>query len=147
MAKAPQPFSLPEEGRRSLTTMLKKGIHRARKLNRARVLLKLDEGLGPAQAARETGVGEATVYRLRDKAERQGWARAIEEEARSGRPAEIAAPARAQITALACSKPPQGHARWTLRLLRDKAIELGFVDSISHEGVREILKKTRSSRT
>jgi hypothetical protein len=55
--------------------------------------------------------------------------------------------ARAQITALACSDPPAGHARWSLRLLADRAVELNFVASVSHEGVRGVLKKTRSSRT
>jgi transposase len=147
MAKAPKPFSLPDEAKRSLTTMLGKGIHPARKLTRARILLKLSEGSRPLHVARELDVAENTVYNVRNKAEKHGWQAAIEDETRSGRPPEISREARAQITALACSKPPTGHGQWSLRLLRDKAVELGFVEEISHVWVREILKKTRSSRT
>jgi len=146
MAKAPQPFSLPEEAKHSLNNLLKKGIHPARKLNRARILLKLDQGLGPAQVVREVGVCENTVYNVRKRANDQGWQAAIDEQPRSGRPAEISGKARVQITALACSDPPTGHAQWSLRLLADRSVELGYVASISHESVREILKKTSSSR-
>ncbi len=146
MAKTPQPFSLPEAARRSLNDLLNKGIHPARKLNRARILLKLDQGLGPTQVAREVGVCDNTVYNIRNRANEQGWQAAIDEQARSGRPAEISGKARVQITALACSDPPTGHGQWSLRLLADRSVELGYVESISHETVREILKKTRSSR-
>lgn len=142
MAKAPQPFSLPEEAKRSLNNLLKKGIHPARKLNRARILLKLDQGLGPAQVVREVGVCENTVYNVRKRANDHGWQIAIGEQPRSGRPAEISGKARVQITALACSDPPTGYAQWSLRLLADRSVELGYVASISHESVREILKKT-----
>jgi transposase len=147
MSKPPKPFSLPDEAKRSLNRMLKKGIHPTRKLTRARILLRLDEGARPLHLARELALAEATVYNVRGKAETHGWQAALEEAARSGRPPQIDAEARAQITALACSKPPAGHSQWSLRLLRDKAVEFGFVDAISHEGVREILKKTSSSRT
>jgi len=146
MAKAPQPFSLPDEAKRSLNTLLKKGIHPARKLNRARILLKLDQGLGPTQVAREVGVCQNTVYNVRKRANEHGWQVALDEQPRSGRPQEISGKARAQITALACADPPTGHAQWALRLLADRAVELGYVEAISHETVREILKKTRSSR-
>ncbi len=146
MAKAPQPFSLPEAAKRSLNALLNKGIHPARKLNRARILLKLDQGLGPTQVAREVGVCQNTVYNVRRRANEHGWQRALDEQPRSGRPAEISGKARVQITALACSDPPTGHAQWALRLLADRAVELGYIDSISHETVREILKKTSSSR-
>ncbi len=147
MSKAPQAFSLPKAAIRSLKELLHKGVHASRVLNRARILLKLDEGLGPRQVSQEVGVGEATVYTIRNKATRQGWEVAIAEPRRSGRGARIAGDVKAKITALACSDPPKGHARWTLRLLADRAVELEYIDSISHEGVREILKKTSSSRT
>jgi len=147
MAKAPKPFSLPEKATRSLNRMLKKGIHPARTLTRARILLRLGEGSRPLHIARELGVAENTVYNVRTKAEAKGWQAAIKEAPRSGRPQEISPEARAQITALACSKPPTGRGQWSLRLLADKAVELGFVDEISHEAVRALLKKTRSSRT
>ena len=147
MAKAPQSFSLPEEARRSLKRTLSKGVHSARKLTRARILLKLDQGLGPKQIAQELGVHPNTVLNVRNRAKALGWKEAIEDHPRGGRPPEFSGEARAQITALACSEPPKGRDRWTLRLLADKAVEFGFVDEISHETVREILKKTDSSRT
>jgi hypothetical protein len=66
---------------------------------------------------------------------------------RSGRPARIDGTQRARITALACSTPPEGHARWSLRLLAGKLVELGYVEAISHNQVGKILKKTRSRPT
>lgn len=147
MGPAAQPFSLPEEARRSLTDFLNKGTHRARKLNRARVLLKLDQGLGPTQIARELGVGLSLVRNVRIRANAQGWQAALEDQPRPGRPRKISGIARAQITALACSDPPAGHERWTFRMLADRVVELGYADAISHEWVRDILKKTNSGRT
>lgn len=147
MSRKAQSFSLPEEAKRSLKELLYKGVHASRVLNRARILLKLDAGLGPRQVSLDVGVSEATVYTIRNKAKAYGWEVAIAEPKRSGRGPRIAGDVKAKITALACSNPPRGHARWTLRLLADRAVELEYVDSISHEGVREILKKTSSSRT
>ena len=145
MPKAPQPFSLPDEGRRSLNQLIKRGTHPARKLNRARVLLKLDQGLGPTQIARELSLSPGTIYKLRTKANQHGWQAALEERPRSGRPSKLSGTARAQITALACAEPPEGYARWSFRLLADRAVEFGFVEAVSHETIREILKKTSSS--
>ncbi len=147
MPKPPKPFSLPDEARRELKRMLNKGTHPARKLTRARILLKLDQGQRPLHIARELDVCQNTVYNARNKAETLGWQAAIGERPRSGRPPVFSGEARAQITALACSDPPPGHSQWSLRLLADKAVELGFVDEISHTSVAEILKKTNSSRT
>jgi putative transposase len=129
-----------------LSTILSSGTHSARKLRRARILLRLHEGIGPAQIAREVGVHVNTVYNVRRKAS-ASWQAALEEEHRSGRPPEIPGEARAQITALACSGAPKGRERWTLRLLADKAVELGFAEGISHQTVKRILKKTSSSHT
>ena len=143
MARKAEPFSLPEEAKRSLKELLHKGVHSSRVLNRARVLLKLGEGLGPvADRPRSQCRPQGTVHNIRIKANKLGWQAALAEPKRSGRPQRIAADAKAKITALACSDPPKGHGRWTLRLLADRAVELEYVDSISHEGVREILQKT-----
>lgn len=147
MSRKPESFSLPEEAKRSLKELLRKGVHASRVLNRARILLKLDEGLGPRQVSKEVGVSESNVYTIRNKAKAHGWEVAVAEPKRSGRGPRIDGAVKAKITALACSNPPEGHARWTLRLLADRAVELEYIDSISHEGVREILKKTSSSPT
>jgi hypothetical protein len=71
----------------------------------------------------------------------------LEDAHRSGRPIEIDGGQRAKITALACSDAPKGNSRWTLRLLADKAVELGYCEHLSHNHAGEILKKTKSSRT
>jgi transposase len=89
----------------------------------------------------------ATVYNVKRRYLSGGFASALTDKPRSGKPRQIEGTARAKITALACSSAPDGRARWTLRLLADKAVELGFVESISHQAVKEILKKTLSSRT
>jgi len=147
MGPKPQPFSLPEEARCSLTDLLRKGKHSSRKIARAQVLLKLDQGLGPTQIHREVGVTVSTVCNLRRRANQKGWQATLEENQRSGRPALISGKARAQITALACTDAPDGYASWSLRLLADRVVELGYVDSISHESIREVLKKTSLSLT
>ena len=125
-----------------MNNMIHKGQHAARTLNRARILIKLDQGLKPEQVAEHVGVCRATVYNTRKKAREHGWKKAIEEPKRSGRPRRITAQERARVTALACSDPPEGRSRWTLRLLADRAVALGYVDSISHDSVKRILKKT-----
>lgn len=147
MAKLAQPFSLPEEAKASLKQTLKKGVHPTRTVTRARILLKLDEGLGPSQIAREVDVHPNTVINVRRRANQRGWEGALEDLPRSGRPEEISGEARAKITALACSTPPAGRSQWSLRLLADKAVELGFVEGVSHTTVGEVLKKTSSNRT
>jgi len=146
MTKQVTPFNLPESARRSLNDMLHKGVHSARKLNRARILLRLDQDIHPKQVAQEVGVCLATVYNIRKKANELGWQKSLEEAKRTGRPIEIIAQERARVTALACTTPPDGRARWTLRLLADKSVELGLVKHISHNTVGQVLKKMNSDR-
>jgi putative transposase len=88
-----------------------------------------------------------TIFNIKRRFLSQGLDAALYDRPRSGKPPKINGTARARITALACSKAPAGHARWTLRLLADKAVEFGFCESISHETVKEVLKKTGSSHT
>jgi transposase len=88
-----------------------------------------------------------TVFNVKRRFLASGFEAALSDQPRSGRPPSIDGKQRAKITALACSKPPQGRARWTLRLLADKVVELGYCESLSHTQARRILKKTNSSRT
>ncbi len=92
-------------------------------------------------------VSPQTVYNVKRRYLAEGLQAALFDKARSGRPIEISGSQRASITALACSTPPAGRARWTLRLLADKAVELGYCESLSHTAARKILKKTNCSRT
>ena len=84
---------------------------------------------------------------IKDRYAKGGLKNALEEQARPGAPLKFDAKQRARITAIACSTPPQGRARWSLRLLADHLVELNIVESIDHDTVSEILKKTSLNRT
>jgi transposase len=114
---------------------------------RARILDLLDREVPPPEIALTLSCGIATVYNIKRRYLSEGLDAALSDKPRSGTPRRISGQARAKITALACSAAPAGHARWTLRLLADRSVKLGFCESISHNAVKEILKKTDSSRT
>ena len=128
------------------------GTIKVRAYKRARVLLLSDEnragGAKPAsQIAAEVDVSLATVQRVRRQFVGHGLEAALSEKARAGTPRKFTQRDRAKITALACTQPPKGHARWTLRLLAEKMVELELVESISHDTVDKVLKKTNFSLT
>lgn len=147
MARKAQPIQLPDDELRSLKTLLQRGTTAARTQTRARVLDLLHRGQHPDAIAETLQISTATVYNVKGRYQRDGFAAALYDQPRTGRPVEITGAQRAKITALACSQAPAGHTRWTLRLLADKAVELELVEHISHNAVKEILKKTSSSRT
>ena len=147
MPRKAQPASLTDDELRSLTALTKRGATSARVQTRARILMLLHRGRTPDAVASTLAVGVATVFNIKRRYLSGGLPAALHDKPRSGKPARIDGAARAKITALACSAAPAGHARWTLRLLADKAVELGFVESISHNTVKGVLKKTASSRT
>lgn len=147
MPRKAQPVSLNDDELRSLTTLTKRGATSAREQTRARILMLLHRGRTPDAVASTLAVGVATVFNIKRRYLGEGLTAALHDKPRSGKPARIDGVARAKITALACSAAPEGHARWTLRLLADKAVELGFVEAVSHNTVKEVLKKTASSRT
>jgi hypothetical protein len=92
-------------------------------------------------------VARNTVRQVRSRYAREDLDAAINERPRSGSPKKFTGRQRAKITAIACSKPPAGQSRWTLRLIADKVVELKMVDDISHQTVKRILKKTNLSHT
>jgi transposase len=147
MARKTEFIQLTSEERRSLKTLFRSGKGNNRKLTRARILDLLDRNVPPSEVAQTLSCSLGTVYNIKRRYEHEGLDSALSDKPRSGRPVEISGAQRARITALACSQAPEGHARWTLRMLANKAIELNFVESISHSAVKEILKKTLSSRT
>jgi transposase len=111
------------------------------------VLDLLHRGQHPDDIAAALGLSLPTVFNIRRRYLVEGLDSALQDKPRSGKPPRIDAQARAKVTALACPEAPEGHARWTLRLLADRAVRLGFVDSISHNAVRQVLKKTSPDRT
>jgi putative transposase len=147
MARKPQLIKLSADELRSLKASLTKGTTSARVQTRARILDLLHRQRAPMDISVVLGVGVATVFNIKRRYLAEGLNAALHDKPRSGQPCRIDGTARAKITALACSTAPAGHARWTLRLLADKAIELGFCENISHSTVQAVLKKTDSSRT
>lgn len=145
MAAIKYVVDLSDAEREELLGITRRGISPARKLKRAQILLKAHEGFADGQIAQILGVGIATVGRIRKRLVEENLEGALNERSRSGRPGEIGGKEKAHIIALACSAPPEGHARWSLRLLADQVVELEILESLSHEGVRKILKKMASS--
>ncbi len=146
MARPPRPLTLPAAELRSLTTLVRKGSTPARVQTRARILHLLHRQHAPDEIARWLSVGVATVFNVKRRYLCDGLDVALYDRPRSGKPVRIDGVQHAKITALACSAAPEGHARWTLRLLADKAVELGYCETLSHNGVAQVLKKTSSSR-
>jgi transposase len=132
-----------------LQGIVRSGKHKARKITRCRILLLADgpNGKTDQKIADALGVCLATIFNIRRRYALEGLERAIHEGARSGQPPKFKGRAAAKITAIACSTPPAGQAKWSLRLLADRAVELKIVDSISHQSINNILKKTNSNRT
>ncbi len=147
MARKAQPIKLSNDERSSLTTILRRGTTPARVQSRARVLDLLHREQHPTKIAETLGLSLQTVFNIKRRYLSKGFDVALYDRPRSGKPPKIDGAARAKITALACSTAPTGHARWSLRLLADKAVELGFCESVSYETVKEVLKKTGSNHT
>ena len=141
------PVQLKSAERTSLTALLSKGTERARKLTRCRILLLSDEGKTDTAVMEALQVARNTVRQVRHRYIRAGVDAAINERPRPGARIKFTGAQKAKITALACSKPPAGRSRWSLRLLADTLVELDIVDDISYKTVERTLKKTNSSRT
>jgi transposase len=136
-----QHIKLTTEDRAHLETVTSKGKLSARLYNRALALLELDRGKTFRAVSETLGVTIQTISGWAKRYQTDGL-KALDDQPRSGRPVEIDGNERAKITALACSEAPEGYARWSLRLLADKAIELGYCEHISHTEIGQILKKT-----
>ncbi|MEZ4706703.1 MAG: helix-turn-helix domain-containing protein [Caldilineaceae bacterium] len=133
-------ITLTESDRSDLQELLKKGEVAARKYKRATALLELDRGKTFTEVAQTVKVTPQTVSKWAKKYQESGL-ELLTDKPRPGRPLLIEGLQRAKITAFACSEPPGGYEKWSLRLLADKAIELELVEMISYGEVRLILKK------
>ena len=138
--------NLTEEEREHLLGINRRGKSSGRKVKRSLILCKADEGVTDQQAAKAVMVGPATVGRARQRFVEGGLERALNDLPRPGQRRKLDGRQEARLVAVACSAPPEGHARWTFRLLADEAVKLELTDSISRETVRQVLKKTNSSR-
>jgi hypothetical protein len=138
---------LSDEDRTQLTELTNKGTAAAYKIRHAHILLKADAD-GPAwtdeRIAESFSVSVNTVRGVRQRLVEQGLEAALtrKKQDHPSRTPRLDGAGEARLIALRCSTPPAGHARWTLRLLADQAVALEIVETISHETVRQALKKT-----
>lgn len=138
-------IDLSDEERATLLKLISQGTPSARKVTRARILLQADEGQSDATIAKTLNSSVSTVEQIRQRFVEGGLDNALNEQPRPGQKRRLDGATSAYVVATACSSAPTGHQRWTLRLLADKVVELGLVDSVSHETIRQLLKKTISS--
>lgn len=139
---------LSEKDRNKLDAITSKGKTSARILKRAQMLLKIDQNLGcnlkNDEIAEMLEVSPSTVQNMRERYCREGL-KCLHDEPRPGRPRIIDGEVEAKMVTIACSAPPKGRERWTIRLIAKRLIELGFLEEISHQGVYKRLKKMNLS--
>lgn len=137
-------IKLPEQDKAILQKYVSQGQRSAREINRARILLLANDGLTINEIEQVLGVSLATICNVRNNYNQQAHdhiLEVIQDKPRSGRPIKLDSRVEASVSMIACSQPPEGTARWTLQLIADKLVQLDVVESISHESVRQLLKK------
>lgn len=141
--------NLSQAEQKSLKKLTTTGKHAAYKINHARILLKADinqenGGYSDEAIAEAIDISIPTIERVRRRFVTEGVDAALNYRSRRGRKQKrLDGNSEAHLLAIACSEAPQGHERWTLRMLANKMVELDYVESISHETVRQTLKKTK----
>ena len=136
---------LTEEERKKLLAIISKGRNKAVVIQRAHILLKVDEGKTDAEISQLLYVSEQTIRRIRLRYSQENLQAALEDKPHPATGTLLEEKQEAYLVALACSEPPAGRAHWTLELLTDELLEDGIVARISPETVRLLLKKTNSS--
>ena len=144
MPKKKYLVQLSAEQRDELQQLIRRGKTSARKLTRARILLKSADGRTDEEIVSALGVGVATVERVRKRFKERGL-EALNDRPRPGKKPKLDPKAEARLIAEACSQAPDGRERWTLQLLADRVVELKLADAYSYEAVRRALKKTNLS--
>ena len=141
MARIAKKVNLTESEKVELTSIIKKGTHKSRKITRARVLFMLNSGKNRTEIESELDIDSNHFYRIKRRYFLGGLSDALEELPRSGQPAKVTERLEAQITSIACSNSPSGSSQWTLSLINEKIVELNYIESISNESIRLVLKK------
>ena len=145
MANEKHEVHLKEEERRKLIGIVSKGRNKAVVIQRAHILLKVDEGKTDAEISQMLYISEQTIRRIRLRFAQAGLQAALEDKPHPATGSELDEKQEAGIIALACSEPPAGQARWTLELLTQAVLKDGIVTHLSPETVRLLLKKTNSN--
>lgn len=146
MARKAKEVILTESEKIKLLGITKTGMHKSRKIIRARVLLLLDQGKNRTEIQEIVGVDSNNFYKIKKRYFEGGLNAALEELPRSGQPPKITEYLEAQITSIACSDSPEGTAQWTLKLINEKLVELNYIEDISNESIRLVLKKVNANR-
>ena len=133
--------TLTREEVEMLEAFLRKGKHGARQQARARILLKAAAGCQDAEIMEALSVSATMVDNTRQRGVEEGVEAALRDRPRPGKAPKLTDKQCAHVIATACTPAPAGHDHWTLRLLADKVVELGYADSFSHESIRRLLKK------
>jgi transposase len=134
--------TLTIEERQELLKLTRAGELSARKMKRALILLKANEGWKDKEIVAALNTSRPTVERIRKRYVEGGLDKALNDDPRPGARKKLDGRGEARLIALACSDGPDDSDHWALRALADKLVDLGLVDSISHEAVRQYLKKT-----
>lgn len=142
MGKLKEKLQLSSAEVAELKSLVSKGRHPVRKVKRAQILLKLHDGKTHSEVAEAVGVSLATVYNIHDRY-LAGKLNALDEKARPGQPRKVTPEVEAAVTRIACSEAPEGKDRWTVSLINEKIVKLGY--ELNDETVRLILKKANLS--
>ena len=145
MRKEKHQVHLSEEERKKLLAVISKGCNKAVVIQRAHILLKVDEGKTDAEISQMLYVSEQTIRGTRLRFEKEGLQAALEDKMHPPKDTKLKEKEEAHLIALACSEPPAGQAHWTLELLTKQLLKDGVVARISPETVRLLLKKTVSN--
>jgi transposase len=144
--------NLSEQERKELSALTRKGAHKTSEVINALILLNCDrshnrsEPKTNSEIAQLVGVSERKIDRLKKRMVEEGLPGALQRKRpERSYPRKIDGALEARLIAMSCGEPPQGSARWSLRLLAERAVELSYADSLSHETVRKALQKTNSS--
>ena len=135
MPKKLHHVNLIKTDRKQLKEYISRGTKSARSITRARILLLADEQASDEEIVQTLGVSPVTVHRIRKKYNEESLEQVLQEKARSGAPPKIRNQIEVPLTVIACSEPPEGRARWTLRSLANELVKLELVRSISHTEV------------
>ena len=135
---------LTQEERKGLERLIRSGKHSARKIRYGHALLKANAGWTDQKISEALDISIRTIQRIRQRFVGEGMKVALGARSRKPRPyaRKLDGEKEARLIALACTEPPEGHTRWTLRMLAGRMVELAYVESLSHEAVRQALKKT-----
>lgn len=133
--------TLTDDEMEMLNALLSKGKSAARKQTRARILLKAAAGGKDAEIMEALAVSATMIYNTRQRCVEEGVEAALVDRPRPGKVPKLTDKQCAHVIATACTPAPTGHDHWTLRLLADQVVQLGYAESFSHETVRRLLKK------